>query len=175
VRLRWMSIVVSALFVSACAPNIRIRTDYNKSVDFSKYRTVTVKPGHSSGDPIMDQRIVSDIAETLRLKGYRLVPESEADAIVVENAATQEKHTYEAFYDGWSGWGWRWGWGAPLVEEYDFTVGTLVVDMFDAATKQAVWHGSARAVVSGDSEKDAKLVRQAINRLFERLPSRSVA
>jgi hypothetical protein len=175
VKSRYIPILAVALIASACAP-IKIKTDYDKTVDFSKYRTVAVKQGHSSGDPVMDRRIVSDIAQALQSKGYRLAPEGEADAILVEHAATREKHSYEAFYEGWGGWGWRWGPGAPVVvQEYDFTVGTLVVDMFDARTKLAVWHGSAQGVLSEDPEKDARQIQQAITKLFQRLPSRSVA
>jgi hypothetical protein len=76
------------------------------------------------------------------------------------------------FYDGWVGWGWRWGWGAPIVEQYDFTVGTLVADIFDARTRQAIWHGSASGVVSDDPEKNAKEIQIAIDKLFERYPPR---
>jgi hypothetical protein len=171
VKVARVSLVAAVLIAFACAPRFHIRTDFDKTVDFSKYRRVTVKSGHSSGDPVMDRRIVDDITQALQSKRYQLVPEGEADAVVVEHAATHEKHTYEAFYEGWNGWGWRWGWGAPVVEEYDFTVGTLIVDMFDARTKQAVWHGSARGVVSGDAEKDAQAIQKAIIQLFERLPA----
>jgi hypothetical protein len=111
----------------------------------------------------------------LAIKSPRLKRNPFLLAPLVEHAATREKHTYEAFYEGWGGWGWRWGWGAPIVEEYDFTVGTLVVDMFDSRTKQAIWHGSARVVVSADAEKDAREIQQAITKLFQRLPSRSLA
>jgi uncharacterized protein DUF4136 len=178
VKGRCVSIVAVALMAFACSPRIYIRTDSDKTANFSRYRTVAVREGNSSGDPVMDRRIVNDVAQALQAKGYRIAPEDEADAVVVEHAATRDKHTYETFYAG-AGWGWRrgwrWGLGAPIVTEYDFTVGTLVVDMFDASTKEAVWHGSARGLVSGDPEKDAAEIQRAITKLFQRLPTRTLA
>jgi hypothetical protein len=172
VRARLVSTLVFAAIASACGPSIHVRTDFETTADFSKYRTFAVKQGNSTGNPIMDRRIVAGIEETLRAKGFMIVSEPAADAIVVEHAATRERHTYEVFYDGWVGWGWRWGWGAPIVERYDFTVGTLVADIFDAGTRQAIWHGSASGVVSDDPQKNAKAIQIAINRMFERFPPR---
>jgi len=59
------------------------------------------------------------------------------------------------------------------VHEYDVTVGTLVVDIFGARTKRAVWHGSATDAVTGDPERDAKKIRKAITKLLERFPPRT--
>jgi hypothetical protein len=162
--------VLAVVATAACAPGIHIRTDFDRNVDFSKYRTIAVKQGNSSGDPVMDRRIIEDIEQALQAKGYEIVPEPMADAIAVEHAATREKHAYRTFYETWPGWGWRWGWAVPVVEEYDFTVGTLVVDMFDARTRQAVWHGSARGVISDRLEKNIEEVKLAVDKLFQRFP-----
>jgi len=63
--------------------------------------------------------------------------------------------------------------GRAVVEEYDFTVGTLVVDIFDARTKQAVWHGSARGVISDSLEQNVKEVKLAVDKLLSRFPPRT--
>jgi hypothetical protein len=173
VKARYLLIIVVAFVASACGGMISLRTDYDTTTNFSKYHTIAVKPGNSSGNPVMDQRVLTDVTEALQAKGYRIVPEDQADAIAVVNAATREKHRYEVFYDGWPDWGWRFGWGAPVVEEYDFTVGTLVVDIFDAGTKRAIWHGSATDIVTGDPEHDAKRIQQAITKLLQRFPPRT--
>ena len=58
---------------------------------------------------------------------------------------TQDHQTLNTYYDGFGG-GWRWGGGfgdaTTTVDHYK--VGTLVVDLFDAQTKQLVWRGSSR-------------------------------
>jgi len=170
VKTRYLWIILVAFIASACAGTIAIKTDYDTSTSFSKYHTIAVKQGNFSGNPVMDQRIFNNVVEALQAKGYRIVPEDLADAIAVVNAATREKHTYEVFYDSWPGWGWRYGWARPVVQEYDFTVGTVVVDVFDAATKRAVWHGWAENILSEDPERDAKKIQQAVTKLLDRFP-----
>jgi hypothetical protein len=172
VKSRYQLIIV-AFVVSACGGMITLKTDYDPTTDFAKYHSVAVKPGNSSGNPVMDQRVLADVAEALQAKGYRIVPEDQADAIAFVHAATRDKHTYQVFYDGWPGWGWRFGWAAPVVEEYDFTVGSLIVDIFDASMKRAIWHGSATDVVLGDPEHDARKIQQAITKLLQRFPPRA--
>jgi len=173
VKARYLLIIVIAFVASACGGMITLTTDYDTTTDFSKYHAIGLKEGSSSGNPVMDQRVLADVAETLQAKGYRIMPEDQADAIAFVHAATPEKHRYAVWYDSWPGWGWRFGWGAPVVEEYDFTVGTLVVDIFDANTMRAIWHGSATDIVTGDPEHDAIKIQRAIAKLLQRFPPRT--
>ena len=49
-----IGIVVAA---AACASNLRVRSDYDPSANFKKYRTFAIREGNSTGNPVMDQRI----------------------------------------------------------------------------------------------------------------------
>jgi hypothetical protein len=52
----------------------------------------------------------------------------------------------------------------------NYTVGTLVVDMFDSRTKRLIWRGSASDVVSGKPEKDEKKLNEAVSKMFDHFP-----
>jgi hypothetical protein len=156
-----------ALVTISCAPAIHVRTDYDRHANFSKYRTFSIRAGNSTGNPVMDQRIKSDVASALRAKGLEEVREGDGDAVVVAHAATRTHRTYETFYDGWD---WHWRWGAPEVVVDEFEVGTIVVDMFDPRTKTAVWHGYARHVLSEAPEKNAERADEAVAKIFENFP-----
>src|SRR5262249_33982384 len=126
-------------------------------------------------NPLMKQRIVDAINAQLGERGLRLV-ESNADLGVSANTATMEKHTLESFYDGLGG-GWRWHhyWGpGPVTAVVDtFQVGTLVVDLFDTATKQVVWWGTATDTVSKKVEKNTEHLNKAVEKMFKDFPVRS--
>jgi len=134
--------VAVALLTVGCGYAIKTSTDYDRSVRFSNYHSFFIMKGNSSGNPLMDQRAQADVERALASKGWVEVPEGEGQAAVVVHAATKTKHTYETLYDGWGGWGWRRGWGGGLGGSTtfvtDYKVGTLVVDIFDAKTKQAI-------------------------------------
>ena len=178
---QFMGIGAMALVTMACGYSIKTTTDYDRSVRFSNYQSFFVMKGNSSGDPLMDQRAQGDVEGALASKGWREVPEGQGQAAVVIHAATKTKHTYETLYDGWGGgWGWRrraWGGGSGGSTTFvnDYKVGTLVVDIFDAKTKQPIWHGTATDALSDSAKSNAQATEQAIDQMFGNFPPPSAA
>ena len=116
----------------------------------------------------------------LTAKGWSEAPEGQAQTAVVVHAATKTKHTYQTLYDGWGGgWG-RWrgfggGFGGSTTFVQDYRVGTLVVDIFDAKTKQAIWHGFASDALSDNATKNAQATQEALDKMFSNFPPESKA
>jgi hypothetical protein len=171
--------VAVALLTVGCGFSIKTATDYDRNVKFSNYNSFFIMKGNSSGNPLMDQRAQADVESALTSKGWAEVPQGEGQAAVVVHAATKTKHTYETLYDGWGGWGWRRGWGGGFggTTTYinDYKVGTLVVDVFDAKTKQAIWHGSATDALSDNAKSNARATEQAVDKMFRNFPPPSLA
>ena len=69
---------------------------------------------------------------------------------------------------------------APLSGGYSttrvrtYTVGTLVLDMFDASTKRAIWRGTASGTVSDSPEKNQAAVEAALDKMLSAFPPGSV-
>jgi hypothetical protein len=172
-------VIVSAVGLStvACGYSIKTATDYDRNVSFSNYRSFSIMKGNSSGNPLMDQRAATDVVSVLTSKGWTEAPAGEAQATVVVHAATKTKHTYETLYDGWGGGGWRrWGGyrggfgGGATTFVQDYKVGTLVVDIFDAKTKQAIWQGFASDALSNNATSNARATEQAVEKMFGKFP-----
>jgi hypothetical protein len=165
-----------ALVAVACGYSIKTSTDYDHNVQFSNYRSFYTVKGNSSGNPLMDERARTDVVNALTSKGWKEAPEGQAQAAVVVHAATKTKHTYQTLYDGWGGWGWRrrWGWGGGMggstTYVNDYKVGTLVVDIFDSKTKDAIWHGTASDVLSDNAQSNAQATQQAVDKMFGNFP-----
>ena len=158
----------SELSTTACGYAIKATTDYDGAVNFTRYNSFFMMKGNSSGNPLLDQRASDDVRQALMSKGWAEVPDGEGRAAVVVHAATKTKHTYQTFYDGWGGWGWRrWGgMGGATTDVEDFKVGTVVVDIFDADTKQAIWHGAAAGALPDNATGKAKTTEAAITKMF---------
>lgn len=164
-------VTLVTLVTAGCGYSIKTATDYNRGVRFSDYNTFFMMKGNPSDNPLMDQRIAADVRAALLSKGWLEVPAADARAAVVVHAATKTKHSYETFYDGWSGWRYRWGGiGSSTTFVDDYKVGTIVIDIFDASTKEAIWRGSATDALSNNSKDNAKTTDEAITRLFSRFP-----
>ena len=85
------------------------------------------------------------------------------------------KRNVNTFYSGgMGGYGYRYGgmggMGTASTTVSEYTVGTLVVDMFDAKTKNLVFRGTAEDEISDKPEKNAKKLDKASEKLFKNFP-----
>jgi hypothetical protein len=155
----------------------KVTTDYDKGKDFTQYKTFMWIKEPKTTNPLMKQRVMDEINAALAAKGLQLVT-SNADLAIASHAATKEEHTLNTFYDGFGGgWGWRrfggGGFGSATTTESTYQVGTLVVDIFDAKTKEPVWRGTATKTISDNPEKNAKSLHEAITKMFKNFPPAS--
>src|ERR1700684_3626225 len=141
------SVGIALLFATATFAQ-QVKTDYDRSANFSHYKTYSWEKVQTQ-DSLWVDRIKEAVNAALTAKGLTPV-ESGGDVAVVAIEMTQNQRTLNTFYDGFGG-GWRWGGGfgnaTTTVENYK--VGTLVVDLFDAKTKTVIWRGSASDTLSG--------------------------
>ena len=174
-KVRYLAVAVLVIGTAGCGYSIKASTQYDPKVDVANYATFFMMKGNSSGDPAMDDRLVSSVEDALTGKGWLKVPEGDGQAAVVIHAATKTKHTYETFYDGWGGWHWRWaGVGAAPGFVEDYKIGTVVVTIFDAKSRRAVWRGFATDALSDSPRQNAKATEAAVGKIFNHFPPDSV-
>jgi Domain of unknown function (DUF4136) len=148
-----------------------VETDFDHQANFSQYKTYSwqaIKPG----DSLWDARIKSAVDAQLAAKGWTQV-DSGGDVSIVAIKTTQTQRTLQTFYDGFGG-GWRWrgfgGMGQSTTTEQDYKEGTLVVDLYDAKTKQLIWRGSAQDTLSDKAEKNEKNLDKGVAKMFKKFP-----
>jgi hypothetical protein len=144
-----------------------IRTDYDHHADFTKYKTYSWAKVDTP-DPLWNDRVKEAVDRALAAKGWSQVP-SGGDVSLVAVGTTREKPTLRTFYDGFDGWLWG-GFADATTYVENYTEGTLIIDMFDRASKRLLWRGSASDVLSGKPEKDEKKLEKAVSRMFEHFP-----
>jgi hypothetical protein len=175
--MKWVKTMVLAgvaLAVAGGAGAQDVKVDYDKDANFGAIKTFSLKIGTSWGNPIGEKRVTDEITGALTEKGWQEAPEGQADAAVVIHGAGETKRTLNTFYyGGMGGYGYRWGgmgMGTATTTESEYTVGTLVVDIFDAKTKSLMWRGVAQDELSDKPEKNIKKVAKATEKLFKDFP-----
>src|SRR6202008_1229693 len=123
----------------------QVKTDYDRAANFAQYKTYSWEQVKTR-DSLNVDRIKSAVNATLAAKGWTQV-DSGGDVSIVAIEITRDQQTLNTFYDGFGGgWGWRrfggGGFGEATTTTETYRVGTLVVDLFDAKTKQLLWRGS---------------------------------
>jgi hypothetical protein len=151
-----------------------IQTDFDHQANFSRYKTYSWQEVKASNS-LWDARIKEAVNAQLAAKGWTQV-DNGADVAIVAIKTTQTEKTLQTFYDGFGG-GWRWrgfgGFGESTTTEQDYKEGTLVVDMYDASTKQLIWRGSAEDMLSDKAEKNEKNLDKGVVKMFKSFPPRS--
>jgi Domain of unknown function (DUF4136) len=146
-----------------------VKTDYDRSIDFSQYKTYSWEKVQTQ-DPLWVDRIKEAVNAALTAKGLTPV-ESGGDIAILAMEMTQNHRTLNTYYDGFGG-GWRWGggFGNATTTVDNYKTGTLVVDMFDAKTKKIIWRGSSSDTLSDKSDKNIKNLDNGVKKMFDHFP-----
>lgn len=154
-------IPMACVLLATIAYAQKVTFDSNPSAPFGSYKTYAWTQGTPASESLMEQRIHSGVAAQLAAKG--LTPtDAMPDLFVATHAVTQDHPQLVV-----NGFGWGLG-GTASVENY--TVGTLVVDLYDAKTRQTVWRGVATDSVSDKPQKNAERVNKALEKMFAKYP-----
>ena len=146
-----------------------VKVDSDNTFDFKTLKTFYAKIGTSWDNPISEKRVLGEMEAALTQKGWTKTSEEAADAIVMIHGATQEKKDLNTFYSGYGGYRWG-GMGTATTTVTEYTVGTLVVDIFDAKSKQLVFRGIAQDELSDKAEKNQKKLKKATEKMFKNFP-----
>ena len=149
-----------------------VKTDYDHNANFGQYKTYSWEKVQTK-DPLLVDRIKDAVNSTLAAKGWTLVP-SGGDVEVFAIETTQNQQTLDTFYNGFGG-GRRWGgfgggFGDATTTTETYTVGTLVVDLFDARTEKLIWRSSSTDTLSDKANKNTKNLDKGVNKMFQHFP-----
>jgi hypothetical protein len=177
--------IIATITITSCS-TIKITSDRDGDVDFSKFSTLSYFGWQEESDKILNQfdktRIEQAFADEFKNRGVSVV-EKEGDIIVSlyivvdqKTGTTAYTNHYGAggpygYYGGFgygAGWGWGMGYSTTSYQEYDYKVGTLVCDVFDYKTKKLIWQG----VVSGEIDENPKNRERNIPRVVRELMKR---
>jgi len=167
-----MAVAGVALALAGGAWAQDVKTDYDKAANFGGIKTFSLKLGTTWGNPIGEKRVTDEITQALTAKGWTVAEEGKADAQVVLHGATETKRSLTTFYSGMGGYRYHGfgGTGTATTTASEYTVGTLVVDIFDGKSKQLMWRGTAQDELSDKPEKNVKKLEKASDKLFKSFP-----
>ena len=151
-----------------------VKIDHDPHYDFSKVHTFYAKIGTSWGNPISEKNVLTTVENYIVGLGWAKADEGSADAEVIIHGSSQQKQDLQTFYSGYGGWGY-YGWGGmgmgtATTTTYNYTEGTLLIDIFDAKAKELIFRGSASDQISGKQEKNQKKLNKALGKIFYGFP-----
>ena len=178
-KMRFLTAGLAIALVAAPALAQKTSYDFDKTANFAGFKTYAQKDGTKVGQQLIDDRIVAAIDSTLATKGF--TKSDKPDVFVVYHVAfdkTKDISTFSSGYGGGYGpygWGYGGGWGGgtTTTQVRDILIGTLVIDIADAAKGQLAWRGMATKEgvdVNAKPEKRDKNIANAVNKIFKNYP-----
>jgi len=172
--------VLGIAFVAGCS-SYDIKYDYDVDSNFTAFKTYQWIPrmvSNASGsattavqsNTLLDKRIRSAVDTQMAAKGFTLTAEN-PDVLVVYHVGLANKVDVQDWGYTYAGSYWGGGMGRS-VDVYQYTEGTLIVDMVNAASKQLAWRGSATGVVepSNSPEQMEARINDVVSRIFANYP-----
>jgi hypothetical protein len=165
--------IILFLSLGSCS-SINVYNDYDKSADFSQYKTYAF---HKRGidkvqiSELDKKRILNAIDLELSKKG---MSKSENPDLLV-NIFTKEREQVNVsqFNMGW-GYGWGWGWNPYLWGGQNFvtssTEGTLFIDLIDARKKELVWEGEGIGYLTENRSLKEKQINEFVAKILAQYP-----
>lgn len=149
---RLLALISFIALVAGCASSPNIRADYDKTADFSQYKTFNfysdAGPDGTEYQSFFSRYMIAAITNEMQARGYTL--SDDPDLLVNFNAILQDKtkvrttpsappmggyYGYRGgFYDPWYGYGY-----GTETHVSQYTEGTFNIDLVDARAKKLVW------------------------------------
>ena len=172
-----IAVVAAAIAVFALGAGAAFAQDVNVNyvpgTDFSGYKTykwVEIQ-GAEKPDQILDTQIKQAIDKALAAKGFTKAAGDAADLAIGYQVALTQQQQWNTYSTGGYG-ARRYGGGMGTATSTTINIGTVALDMYDAAAKELVWKGQASKTVSSekDPEKRQKNIDKAMAKLLKDFP-----
>jgi hypothetical protein len=178
IRTSFATLCVALAAASALSAQ-QVSTDWDHSADWSKYTSYYIQIQKPFGTQLNQERAIKAVDSALQSRGWKKIATLDAAAAaVLVNGASQQEETATTMYTGggYAGWGYRGGgMGMATTSTQTYTVGTIVVDIFDVMTKQLLFRGQASETLSSNSDKNIKALYKAMAKMFKEFPPSAAA
>lgn len=173
--------LLGLVFITGPAFAQKVYIDYDQSYDGGSIETFawmeTSETSVAKADPLLHSRIVNGIEYYLTLGGVRETG-SDPDVYVTYHTSTRKEISIDTSVHGYgypSSWGYYGrpyaygGYGSATTTVRTYEKGTLIVDVWDAASNKLVWRGTAvNITVTDNPTKMEKRIDKALKKIVDK-------
>lgn len=189
-----LALAVVAMLLAACATVPTVHTQSALNLDLTRYSTFgfVKHPGTDRGNyrSFTTQDLERAVTRQMQARGFH---ESAQPQLLIDFHTSVQNKVEGNWASPGYGWGWGWGWrggwgpywGAPgwwgpgpwgfgyggwgAVQTY--SEGTLTISVIDAKTQDAIWSGSAVALITRDTlARPQQSIDQSVGAIFAKFP-----
>ncbi|NLN32102.1 MAG: DUF4136 domain-containing protein [Flavobacteriaceae bacterium] len=159
-------ILMTGILLTSCS-TVRVNYDFDRATDFNTYKTYNF---HQKGidklelNDLDKRRILSAIEAQMTLKGFTKSDDPQLYINVL--ASSKDKINIDnGYYGGY--WGPYYG-GSSRV--YQYTSGTIIIDIVDNARNILVWQGAGSGLDVSNLNTKAEDIPRAVEEILAKFP-----
>jgi hypothetical protein len=175
--MKTLLLILPVLFLTAPALAQDVRYNFDKTADFSKYRTYRWERHPQSADinQITLAQLGTAFDAELAQKGLIKTGSSKSDLVIVYQLAVTQEKEINSYSTGWGygpGWGYGGGSSSTNTTISTISIGSLNLDIYDSDKKQLIWRGVASKTLDPKAkpEKQEKNIAKAAAKLLKNYP-----
>lgn len=163
-------LLISAVLLTSCK-TVSVSYDFDRNSDFNAYKTYNF---HQKGidklevNDLDKRRILSAIEANMKLKGF--TKSENPDLYINVLASSKEKVRVDNGYYG-PYWGGPY-WGGPS-RVYQYTSGTIIIDIIDDKKNILVWQGAGSGLDVSNLNSKADDIPKAVEEIMVNFPPKA--
>lgn len=176
----WAMLGFLIAFLAACGTSgTVVRSDFDRKTDFTQYRSFGFFEKLATDkryETLTTEYIKTAVIREMKARGYNFV-DQDPDLLVNFNIKLKEKQRTQSMPIAAGYYGYRWGyygaWGGYnyATYTYEYTQGTMNIDLVDRARKQMVWEGVAIGHISEEDFSDMETaIGTQVHEIFQKYP-----
>ncbi len=170
-------LLLCAVLLAAGCSSVSVSTDFDSKVDFAGLHTYSWidTPQSTSANvqkelvmnSLVEGRVKNAVNEQLAAKGFKETTQ-DPDFLVAFHMGVQDKTDIQSWGYGYG----YWGLGGGGVSTVNYREGTLILDFIDPKTKDLIWRGVGKKVVSKNAtpEKRQQGINDAVAKILKQFP-----
>ncbi|MFW5706198.1 MAG: DUF4136 domain-containing protein [Bacteroidota bacterium] len=176
-------LIAAGFFIQGCSSKINVSYAYDKEADFSKYQTYSFYGWAKGSEQVINrftqESVENAVANELNARGLKYVQKGGDLTVSLfiqfdqKKGVTPYTEHYGAGPYGYRygpGWGWGYGYTTTRYQEYDYVVGTLVIDIFDHQARELIWQGVGSKTVDENPNNREYGIKKAVNDIMHNYP-----
>ncbi len=174
-------VIVLAGLMTAAAFSAKIKSDYDKSIDFSSYRTYAWGKNTQPTRVAAGLFISAAINTALESRGLQQANIDEADIVVAYAAAGDQMMSFGVVDPSYAAIGgqplpgstvWTTGTNSPTGGSF-VRKGSLVIDIYDRRQQKLIWTAVATDTIQDKPDKAINQINNMVAEMFSRYPVKS--
>ena len=171
-------IILFLVTITMACSSLKIAVDYDRQIDFSKYKTYNFAEGDllPNVGQLDRDRIIRAIENEMSLKGFT---KSDNPEILLDlHVKTKEQMeatattTGPGYGYGYGRFGYGGGFSTTQISYDEYTVGTLIINLVDNSSQNIVWQGTGSKTLAENASaaKKESNINYAIQQIFSKYP-----